>query len=674
MFKWTPYPFVRFTLAFIIGILCAINFSSTFLNPLWLLIFMVVGFLALYLGTGRNFSPWISPLLGVFALFFLVFAGYYRTIKYRADKNPHHIIHQKNNFDYYQAVVLSTTETKGNYIRSRLEIKMINLEDSWISASGNVILIQPLSQNTTELVYGDLLVIKGHPRLIPPSPPWSSFDYRTFMRYQNVFHQHFISPENLKVLDNRPPNMVVQFSLQLRKRFERIFRKYIKGENEERIALAIVLGMREQLTPELKASYAQAGTMHILAVSGLHVGILYLVMLGLLGWLKKGKVGNWIVATISLSVLWMYALITGLSPSVFRAVIMFTVIILAQAFQRQSNIYNTLAISALILLLINPFMITSIGFQLSYIAVIGIVYIYPKLFLWIKVNNYFLEKAWSIVCVTASAQLATFPLTLYYFHQFPTYFMASNLLVVPAAFLMLCLGFGTLLFSFWPLATAFFSGTLEVLIRGVNNLIYLIEFLPLSLVENIRINAFQTILIYIIVIALIALLVTKRFKYTIIGFISCSLLIGMNLYQINKLNQQLKLSFHTAYTGGKIEFIKGETVFNFQTKVATNFSNPPSQQFDNLSLVIWEGRTFVFIEKPFRDAPPIKGSLEVDYVLIRNNSISQLDKLMDYFKFKQLILDHTNRKHLTNILIKQAEKLNLDYRSIKPGGNLILDF
>ena len=148
----------------------------------------------------------------------------------------------------------------------------------------------------------------------------------------------------------------------------------------------------------------------------------------------------------------------------------------------------------------------------------------------------------------------------------------------------------------------------------------------------------------------------------------------MNLYQINKLNQQLKLSFHTAYTGGKIEFIKGKTVFNFQTKVATNFSNPPSQQFDNLSLVIWEGRTFVFIEKPFLDAPPIKGSLEVDYVLIRNNSISQLDKLMAYFKFKQLILDHTNRKHLTNILIKQAEKLNLDYRSIKPGGNLILDF
>jgi len=198
MFKWTPYPFVRFTLAFIIGILCAINFSSTFLNPLWLLIFMVVGFLALYLGTGRNLRLWISPLLGAFALFFLVFAGYYRTINYRADKNLDHIIHQKINYDYYQAVVLSTTETKGNYLRSRLEIKMINLEDNWISASGNVILIQPLSQDTPDLVYGDLLVIKGRPRLIPPSPPGNSFDYRTFMRYQNVFHQHFISPRKHK--------------------------------------------------------------------------------------------------------------------------------------------------------------------------------------------------------------------------------------------------------------------------------------------------------------------------------------------------------------------------------------------------------------------------------------------------------------------------------------------
>ena len=674
MFKWTPYPFVRFTLAFIIGIVCAINFSSPFIKPLWLLISMVAGFLALYLGTGRNLKPWISPLVGVFALLFLVFAGYYRTVNYRADKNPHHIIHQNNNYDYYQALVLSTTETKGNYLRSRLEVKMINIEDSWVPASGKVILIQPLSQNTKDLAYGDLLVIKGRPQLIPPSPPGSSFDYRTFMRYQNVFHQHFTYSENIKVFDYRPPNAVVQFSLQLRKSFERIFRKYIKGENEERIALAIVLGMREQLTPELKASYAQAGTMHILAVSGLHVGILYLVMLGLLGWLKKGKVGNWMVSTISFSVLWMYALITGLSPSVFRAVTMFSVIILAQAFQRQSNIYNTLAISAFILLLIDPFMIVGIGFQLSYLAVIGIVYLYPKLFLWIKVNNYFLEKAWSIVCVTASAQLATFPLTIYYFHQFPTYFMASNLLVVPAAFLMLCLGFGTLLFSFWPLATAFLSGTLEALIRGVNNLMYQVEFLPLSLVENIQINALQTILIYLIVIAMIALMATKRFKYTILGFISCALLIGMNLYQIHQRNQQLKLVFHSVDTGGKVEFIKGQTVISDQTRVATDFSKPPSQQFDNLSLVIWEGKTLVIIEKPFLDAPPVEGGLEVDYVLIRNNSISQLDKLMAYFKFKKLILDHTNRKHLTNILIKQAEKLNLDYRSIKPGGNLILDF
>jgi len=238
---------------------------------------------------------------------------------------------------------------------------------------------------------------------------------------------------------------------------------------------------------------------------------------------------------------------------------------------------------------------------------------------------------------------------------------------------MLCLGFGTLLFSFWTLAAAFFSGTLEVLIRGVNNLIYQIEFLPLSLVENIQINALQTILIYLIVIALIALMVTKRFKYTILVFMSSSLLIGMNLYQINQRNQQLKLGFQSVDTGGKVEFIKGETVVNYQTRVATNFSNPPSQQFDNLSLVIWEGKTLVFIEKPFRDAPPVEGSLEVDYVLIKNNSITQLDKLMAYFKFKQLILDYTNRKHLTNSLKKQAEKLNLDYRLIKPGGNLILD-
>src|SRR5690606_30371161 len=226
--------------------------------------------------------------------------------------------------------------------------------------------------------YGDLLVIKGAPqRPDPPANP-AEFDYARYLEQRNIFHQHFVR-EGVMRMGAEPSNGVLALAYKLRARAEAVLRTYVPGERAQGIARALVLGVTDGLDNELREAYAGVGVMHILAVSGLHVGVIYFVLASLLRPLNRLPKGNWAVAVISIFVLWLYAFITGLSPSVLRAVTMFSFLTLAKPWRRGTNVYNTLAVSAFVMLLADPWLVCSVGFQLSYLAVLGIVYFYPRL-------------------------------------------------------------------------------------------------------------------------------------------------------------------------------------------------------------------------------------------------------------------------------------------------------
>ena len=214
--------------------------------------------------------------------------------------------------------------------------------------------------------------------------------------------------------------------------------------NELAVASALILGYKDDLGEELKHSYSSAGATHVLAVSGLHVGIIFLVLNFLLNILDKNDRFKISKAILLICFLWAYATITGLSPSVVRAATMFSFVTIGKSFGKSSSIYNTLCASAFVLLVYNPYLIMEVGFQLSYLAVVGIVYFQSIIYKWIYVKNKFLKYIWMITSVSIAAQLTTFPLGLLYLHQSPTYLFASNLFVIPGA--MLIIGLGILLF------------------------------------------------------------------------------------------------------------------------------------------------------------------------------------------------------------------------------------
>ena len=287
------------------------------------------------------------------------------------------------------------------------------------------------------------------------------------------------------------------------------------------IICAMTLGTKEHLDDDLRQSYASSGAIHILAVSGLHVGIVYLLLSRLLrSMLRRNRFKLYTLAFI-LIVLWIYAFLTGLSPSVLRACTMFSFLAIGRISERPTNIYNTLAASAVFLLILEPKLLFSLSFQLSYLAVFGIVYLQPRIFRWIYVQNRILRWFWEITAASLAAQIATFPMSLHYFGQFPNYFILTNWIAIPLATSILVLGLSFFLFHWTPWISDGIAWQLKSLTDLLNWGIRGIESLPGSLTQGINCSFEASIFIYITLGVLLMWLETKKAIHLKRLFILC---------------------------------------------------------------------------------------------------------------------------------------------------------
>jgi competence protein ComEC len=337
--------------------------------------------------------------------------------------------------------------------------------------------------------------------------------------------------------------------LSIRSKFIEKLKEAKLSGNELAVASALILGYRSDLDKELMTAYAGAGATHVLAVSGLHVGIVYVILNFLLKFLNRYRYGRIIRTIILVLLLFSYAALTGLSASVFRAATMFSFVAIGSAFNRNTNIFNTLAASAFCLILYEPMIIMQVGFQLSYTAVIGIVLIQPRLFKLYTFKNQLLDWAWSITCVSVAAQIATFPLGLLYFHQFPNLFLISNLLVIPAAAAILYLGFSLFIFSFWNPALLYFGFLLKTLISSLNQVVVWIEKVPYAVLSGIDISTLESLIIYLIIAGILVFIIQEKRKGLYAGL---SLACAFMILQIGEVYTQRNQRFITLYN------VKGE--------------------------------------------------------------------------------------------------------------------
>lgn len=340
------------------------------------------------------------------------------------------------------------------------------------------------------LKYGDeLLILSKFSETEPPLNP-SAFDFKSWLAMQNIYHQTFLKQQELVKLYSNKGNKLISYALDLRKKQVTIYRKLIKDDNAFALASTLILGYRSDLDAITLDIYAKTGTIHALSVSGMHVGLIYLVLNWLLSFLDRKRSLKLLKTILILTLIWFYALLTGFSPSVLRSAIMLSVFIIAKISAKATNSYNIIAFAAFCLLLYNPFLIWDVGFQLSFLSVFGLICLQPAIHAWIPIKKPFLDKVWGAMAMSLAAQLATYPFSIYYFHQFPIYFLFSNLFIMLPMALIMYLGIAILIFKLDCLGSIF-----EWLINLTNTGLNWIANLPFSSISAIWINKTELFLL-----------------------------------------------------------------------------------------------------------------------------------------------------------------------------------
>ncbi|MEN8929533.1 MAG: ComEC/Rec2 family competence protein [Flavobacteriales bacterium] len=545
---WTNNPGIRILFPLVLGIMAAVNLKlSHYLIPLFCVFSLFIFLIYFWFSTFRN-RKWI----GVVISFSVFLVGYQYTISRTQNLQESHFSHTITQSDYYHIKIIDRLVEKENSYKAILQVNS-SLGEEGLKCDGKVLAYFRKSDQVKMLKYGDELIIENKINKVEGARNPKQFDYSRYLNLHQINYQVFLDSNTWHKTGANSGNFLVKFSQKMRQKLYSYLQENGVVGKQLQVGSALLLGLRENLDKELMKSYSSAGAMHVLAVSGLHVGILYLLLSNFLNLFKRLRKSNYLIAIILISVLWFYALMTGLSASVMRSSTMFTFIIVGdKLLGRKVSIYNTLAVSALVLLIIDPYMIYQVGFQLSYAAVLGIVYLQPKLYKLLYFNNTILQKIWAITCVSIAAQIATFPMTLYYFHQFPVYFFVSNLIVIPSAVLIFYLGIGLFVIAPFGGLSLAVGKILNFLLWILNQAIFMTEKLPYSLIEEMALSVFETYLLYLLTFIFLIALYYRRLKFLYATLTLAFIFISIQLVKQYDSTQQQYLTFYS---------IKNETVF-----------------------------------------------------------------------------------------------------------------
>ncbi len=544
--RFKEYPLLKLLIAFIIGILIAntklIPNIQWYWSVVWILIMAFLAWPQKFL-----FPYKYRYISGSFIFLLFVLLGI-NTFQYHPDSIKSNYFGKYNkNVEYYQLRITEPPLEKHNSIKVFVSVEAYDIKGSLKPTSGKAIVYLEKNTAALKLKYNDEIIInKSFSTIKAPNNP-DQFNYKEFLSLKNIEYQVYCMSSDWHKLNYVAPKGLKYYALETRSNLIKVLQKNELKNDELGIAAGMLLGVRDMLSPELRQAYAGAGAMHILCVSGLHVGIILLIMNALLAFMKYKANLRIMKAVIILFVIWFYAFITGLSPSVVRAATMFSFVTIGQNINRHTNIYSSLSASALILLLYNPNLLFDIGFQLSYSAVVAIVILQkPLANIWVP-TNLILFKIWQLITVSIAAQIGTFPLAIFYFHQFPNYFILTNLIVIPAAYIIIILGIIVIILSFIPVVSIIFAKLLSMFLFLINYFIVSIEKLPFAVTNNILITKLMLTLIIAFIISMSIWLILKKRKLIFLNLLLLILILTANIFKYN-LKEELIIYHSTKNT------------------------------------------------------------------------------------------------------------------------------
>jgi competence protein ComEC len=681
-------PFVRILIPQIIGISTAylfLPFPGLFVVSIWFILVSLLLLVYLIIFYKMHYNYHYRWLAGVAVYMCIFLVGYNLTVYKGQLLNTSHF--SKAKYEMLVIKVSSEPKLSGDILRFESEVEQGYKQKHFYPLIGKLLIALKVDP-AQNFRYGDMLLIPASYNEVEGPYNPSEFNYKAYLADHGIYYQSFIMANKVRSLNRNQGSILIAFAFKLRQQLVLKLNKYISDKNAASVASTLILGYRSDLSSEILDAYSKTGTMHVLSVSGMHVGIVFIVMIFLLKFMDRNKKLRLIRAALIITLIWFYTIVTGFSSAACRAALMLSFVTIGRAIHRQQNTYNLLAISAVLLLIYDPFFLFEVGFQLSYLAVLGLVYLYPKIYRLFIIENSLGDKIWSYVSLSTAAQLATFALSIYYFHQFPLCFLLSNLFILLPVTLIMYAG---LIFLFVP-----WDGLLNPLgwvlnksIVFTNQGLMYIENLPFSNISGIWINMWTCLLMYGLILFIVFTFI-YRHKYLIyISLLTSFILILISSYKEIISYRQNQIIFYSLRKNTGIGFFEGkkaiiisdlkpdEKTFSYSIKPslesdaiqkqrflipgsslseATFFSDGNFIQFRNWKLLIWN--------KDF-DKRIFTKKVSVQAVLLQGNPSITVKSLIQSVNFKILLIDASNRDYHIKNWQHQAIENGINYYVLK---------
>ncbi len=689
-FFWKQAPFIKLLMSLIAGIL--IQWTCTPHPILWYCLFTV--------------SLIITGIFFSFSLFKRYRFGFLNGIAILLPFSAiggllvwHHDIRNQadwiGNISESSGVFVATLDEKPiektNSLKGDAVINYLIIDEKRIPAKGKIIIYFKKDSLPASLKYGSQIVFKKSLQEIKNSGNPGGFDYQRYSLFHGITHQVYLSPGQYIILPNSKKRSLSYFLDNTRDKVLAILRKNIPGKKELGLAEALLIGYKNDLDKTLVQSYTNTGVIHIIAISGLHLGLIYWLLVQLLRPMRRNKYVKWLRPLIIICGLWLFSLLAGGQPSILRSAVMFTCIVLGENLSKKTSIFNTLAISAFLLLVYNPFWIWDVGFQLSYSAVLSIIIFVRPVYNLLYIKNKILDFFWKLNSVTIAAQILTLPVSVYHFHQFPAHFLLTNLVAVPLSSTILLGEIFLCIISFVPLVAAFTGQVLSKLIWLMNTYIERIEVLPYSLWDGLQISLAQVVFSFIFIAGTSYWLLEKSKLGFSMGLAALFCFFTIRTFSFWQTAKQKKIIVYNVPKLQAIDFISGNHYFFKGDKdleandFARNFHLKPSRILqraapgtilDNLlvnkNYVSFAAKNILLVDSNISFHSSFEKK-QVDLLIISKNPKLYISSLCNSMQIKKVIFDGSTPAWKLKYWKKDCDSLHIPYHDVAEKGAFVMN-
>ncbi|GAA0872526.1 ComEC/Rec2 family competence protein [Gangjinia marincola] len=670
--KWLNITFIKLTFSYLLGVLFGFFVGIDLMHALIICGCVFVVFSIIYV---INRKRRLNPLyFGITAYLLLILLGIISVESRSSSHSNLHYSHQHydaKQLHHIEARIvrqLKTTSYYSNYIA------LIQHIDE--TPSTGKVLLNINDKNSSIPLESTVLFAASFSEIPQPLNPYQ-FNYREYMKNREVYAQLKVDSLYLVQAENSDLS-VIALSDQVRTKISASLQAAGFNQKSLQLIQALLLGQKQDLDKDLYQNYANAGVVHILAVSGLHVGIILLLLQWIfkpLELLPRGKLLKLILVILCL---WCFAFIAGLSPSVLRAVTMFSFLSVGLNLKRKVSTINTLCISFMLLIILQPRIIFEVGFQLSYLAVLGIILFQPVFATWYKPRFKLDKLCWNTLTVTVAAQLGVLPLSLFYFHQFPGLFFISNLVIIPMLGIILGTGVVVIILSLIGYLPQVLVNLFENILNSLNRFVGWVATQEDFIFGNIYFTPIHLALFYLIIVSLFIGLKQIKYKPLLVS------LLLLQSYWIFQKAQPVDNEFIIFHNGQKtmIGSKREDSLllrhnYEYDIRDLNTYTNYITGA--NIKDVILAPITSIYTPK--KEVVLVVDSLGVYYpftnntspiILLRNSPRVNLKRLIDSLQPKQIIADGSNYISYTKRWENTCKKEKLLFHNTRENGAFII--